>query len=108
MNQRMYNVCRNVGLGIALAGATLSVSAETLQISGFPGTIGQNVRKAFIDTYDKNVEVKYVESWDSARFTQMQANRARPRRWYMFTNRSQVFSSGAVQRATAAPVTGSG
>ncbi|MNH24465.1 hypothetical protein D3C79_843950 [compost metagenome] len=35
-------------------------------------------------------------------------NRALPRRWYMVKNRSQVFSSGAAQRATAAPVTGSG
>ena len=79
MKHRIYSMCRNVGLGIALAGAAFPSLAETLQISGFPGTIGQNIRKAFIDTYDKNVEIKYVESWDSARFTQMQANRNRPR-----------------------------
>jgi len=70
-----------LGLGIVLAGAAFAstVHAQTLNMNGFPGTIGAAFRKAFMDTYDKSVTIRYVESWDSARFTQMQANRARPR-----------------------------
>jgi len=68
-----------LGMGIVLAGMAFTASAQTLNINGFPGTIGAAFRKAFMDTYDKSVNIRYVESWDSARFTQMQANRARPR-----------------------------
>ncbi len=81
MNHRLSRLCRSLGLGIAFAGAALagSAQAQSLNMSGFPGTIGNNIKKAFIETYDKGASIKYSESWDSARFTQMQANRARPR-----------------------------
>jgi|GEM_PF-1923153 len=80
---RIFPLLRRLGLGLVLAGATFASTAQaqtqTLNMNGFPGTIGNAFRKAFMETYDKRVNIRYVESWDSARFTQMQANRARPR-----------------------------
>ncbi len=79
MNQLIHSICRSAGLGVVLTGAAFAVHAETLNFSGYPGTIGANMNKAFIETFDKGTTVKYVESWDSARFTRMQANRAHPK-----------------------------
>ena len=78
MNKCFTSGFCKMGLGVAMAGAMTLASAETLTLSGFPGTIGANIHKAFLDTY-KGDEIKYIESWDSARFTTMQAHRNRPK-----------------------------
>ena len=78
MRSPLSLVLVKAGFGLALAAGAAVGSAQSINMSGFPGTIGSNIRKAFIDTW-KPGEVRYAESWDAARFTQMQANRARPK-----------------------------
>lgn len=72
-------------LGAAGAGPTLAswptialAQAESMQVGWYPGLLGANFRTAFLDTFAEAQRVKIVESFDNARFTQMQANRSRP------------------------------
>lgn len=65
---------------VSAIGAAGPVAAQQqLVFSGFPGVIGNTIKKSFIETYDRANTIRYLESWDSARFTQMQANRANPK-----------------------------
>jgi putative spermidine/putrescine transport system substrate-binding protein len=64
---------------LAAAAPPRLAAAQQLTVSGFPGVIGNNIKKSFVETYDRSSTVRYLESWDSARFTQMQANRAKPK-----------------------------
>ncbi|RUR71262.1 extracellular solute-binding protein [Variovorax guangxiensis] len=62
--------------------STLSASAlaqpAPLTIGWYPGLLGGNFRRSFLDTYASGKEARVIESFDNARFTQMQANRAQP------------------------------
>lgn len=51
---------------------------QSLEISWSGGNIGRNLKKVFVDPYDKNVDIKVVNSFDSRRFTLLNANRAKP------------------------------
>jgi putative spermidine/putrescine transport system substrate-binding protein len=51
---------------------------SSLILNWYPGLLGANFKQSFLDTYDNNKNVEILESFDNARFTQMQANRARP------------------------------
>lgn len=51
---------------------------QSLDISWSGGNIGRNLKKVFVDPYDKNVEIKIINSFDSRRFTLLNANRAKP------------------------------
>jgi putative spermidine/putrescine transport system substrate-binding protein len=74
----------------ALLGAVASASAfsafpplawaqgSSIVVSWYPGVLGQNFKKGFLDTYKDAGRVKLVESFDNPRFTQMQANRNQP------------------------------
>lgn len=64
---------------VAALGVAHAASEQQLVVSGFPGVIGNNIKKSFIETYDRASSIRYLESWDSARFTQMQANRNNPK-----------------------------
>ncbi len=66
-------------LTVALGVAYPCAAQQQLVFSGFPGVIGNTIKKSFIETYDRANTIRYLESWDSARFTQMQANRANPK-----------------------------
>jgi len=83
-----------VGLGTAVA--AMAQTAGEINISGYPGTIGGNFNKAFVDTFEGHDAIRYVESWDSARFTQMQANRNNPRLDLVtFTDLTMPLAAGA-------------
>lgn len=49
-----------------------------LTIGWYPGMLGANFRRSFLDTFPSGKDAKVVESFDNARFTQMQANRNQP------------------------------
>lgn len=49
-----------------------------LSVSWYPGLLGANFRRSFLDTFPEKDRVVVTEAWDSPRFTQMQASRARP------------------------------
>jgi putative spermidine/putrescine transport system substrate-binding protein len=67
---------------MAALGASASLPAraqsQPLTIGWYPGQLGSNFRKSFLDTYPAGKNAKVVESFDNARFTQMQANRNNP------------------------------
>jgi putative spermidine/putrescine transport system substrate-binding protein len=70
-------------MGAALAGSMITgfpARAQDAQISlgWYPGLLGQNFKRGLLDDYAKADTVTIVESFDNARFTQMQANRNRP------------------------------
>lgn len=79
--KNLVRFCASTALvgALSLMALTESSAQQQLIISGYPGTIGNNIKKAFIGTYDRASGIRYLESWDSARFTQMQANRANPK-----------------------------
>lgn len=52
--------------------------AQPLTIGWYPGLLGANFRRGFLDTFPEAKGAKVVESFDNARFTQMQANRSAP------------------------------
>ncbi|HYD76282.1 ABC transporter substrate-binding protein [Ramlibacter sp.] len=60
--------------------APLAAFAETapLTIGWYPGLLGSYFKRSFLDTFPQNKGAKVVESFDNARFTQMQANRNSP------------------------------
>lgn len=79
------NPVRRRLLGAALATPLVAsiperVLAQTsaLTIGWYPGLLGSNFRRSFLDTYTAGKDAKVVESFDNARFTQMQANRNQP------------------------------
>lgn len=49
-----------------------------LTIGWYPGLLGSNFKRSFLDTFPQGKGAKIVESFDNARFTQMQANRNSP------------------------------
>jgi len=51
---------------------------QALSIGWYPGLLGANFRRSFLDTWPDGHNARVVESFDNARFTQMQANRNRP------------------------------
>jgi putative spermidine/putrescine transport system substrate-binding protein len=72
---------------LAAAAATLaSVSLPAMsQTAGasivanwYPGLLGTNLKRAFLDTFPGRELVQSIEMYDNPRFTQMQANRAKP------------------------------
>lgn len=67
-------------LGLVPAVNAIPARAQTtnLVISWYPGLLGNNFRRGFYDTYDRRDSAKIIESFDNARFTQMQANRNAP------------------------------
>lgn len=75
-----------LGGAISLSAAgLLSMLADTafaqtapLSIGWYPGLLGGNFRRSFLDTFAGGKEARVIESFDNARFTQMQANRAQP------------------------------
>lgn len=65
----------------AAAGGVPSLAlaqSREIAVGWYPGLLGQNFRKGFLDTYPGASQVKVIESWDNPRFTQMQANRNQP------------------------------
>lgn len=76
---------RRALLGAAASASALSLfpplargQSEEIVVGWYPGALGQNFRKAFLETYKDAGRVKLVESFDNPRFTQMQANRNQP------------------------------
>ncbi|NLC35405.1 MAG: extracellular solute-binding protein [Alcaligenaceae bacterium] len=51
---------------------------DQISVGWYPGLLGSNFKRSYLDTYEYASTVKLVESFDNARFTQMQANRNRP------------------------------
>lgn len=49
-----------------------------INVGWYPGLLGQNFKRSFLDTFAGAKDVKIIESFDNARFTQMQANRSQP------------------------------
>jgi len=62
----------------ALLSPAAVAQAASMTIGWYPGLLGSNFRKSFLDTFPGGREAKVVESFDNARFTQMQANRQQP------------------------------
>lgn len=76
---------RRTLLGAAASASALSMfpaltwaQAAEVVVGWYPGLLGANFRKGFIDTYKDAGSIKTVESFDNPRFTQMQANRNQP------------------------------
>lgn len=63
---------------VSLAPSIASAQAQEIAVGWYPGLLGANFRKGFLDTYADAKSVKIIESWDNPRFTQMQANRNQP------------------------------
>lgn len=53
-------------------------AVEEIAVGWYPGLLGANFAGGLLDTYAHADTVKIVDSFDNARFTQMQANRNRP------------------------------
>ncbi len=62
----------------ALAPSLALAQAQEIAVGWYPGLLGGNFRKGFLDTFADAGSVKVIESWDNPRFTQMQANRNQP------------------------------
>ncbi len=62
----------------ALSPLPLWAAQSPLTIGWYPGLLGSNFKRSFLDTYPAGKQAKVVESFDNARFTQMQANRNQP------------------------------
>ncbi|MBX3644204.1 MAG: extracellular solute-binding protein [Rubrivivax sp.] len=78
--RRLLATLGAVGAAPLLATPPLTALAQTepIQVGWYPGLLGANYKAAFLDTYPDAKNVKIVESFDNARFTQMQANRSKP------------------------------
>lgn len=78
--RRLLSLLAAAGAAPLLAGWPAGVAAqdEPIQVGWYPGLLGANFKAAFLDTFPGARNVKIVESFDNARFTQMQANRNRP------------------------------
>lgn len=63
----------------AMSFAAPTVAQQSTVVNWYPGLLGANMKKSFVESYDRAANVRVLESWDSARFTQMQANRATPK-----------------------------
>lgn len=79
------DITRRQLIGAAAAAATAGLPAlpaqaqnQPLTIGWYPGLLGANFRRSFLDTYPAGKEARVVESFDNPRFTQMQANRSQP------------------------------
>jgi len=67
------------GLAAPMAAATQAwAQTQALTIGWYPGLLGANFHRSFLDTWPEAKTARVVESFDNARFTQMQANRNRP------------------------------
>lgn len=78
LNRRQW-----LGQTAALAAAGLGTfpawaQNQALTIGWYPGLLGSNFRRSFLDTFPGGKDAKVIESFDNARFTQMQANRNQP------------------------------
>jgi putative spermidine/putrescine transport system substrate-binding protein len=76
---------RRALLGAAASASAFSMlpaltwaQAAEIVVGWYPGLLGANFGKGFIDTYKDGSRIKTVESFDNPRFTQMQANRNQP------------------------------
>lgn len=72
-----------LGSAAALGAASLGslpawAQSQPLTIGWYPGQLGNNFRRSFLETYPAGKDAKVIESFDNARFTQMQANRNNP------------------------------
>ncbi|WP_151448920.1 extracellular solute-binding protein [Lacisediminimonas profundi] len=72
-----------LGAAAALGAASLGsmpawAQTQPLTIGWYPGQLGNNFRRSFLDTYPAGKSARIIESFDNARFTQMQANRSNP------------------------------
>lgn len=65
-------------LGALMASSRTGFASTPTMVSWYPGLLGENFKKGFLETYDQKDAIKLIESWDNPRFTQMQANRANP------------------------------
>ena len=74
------NWLRTAATFSAAAVSPMPLWAQTspLTIGWYPGLLGSNFKRSFLDTYPGGKQAKIVESFDNARFTQMQANRNQP------------------------------
>ena len=63
--------------GLPFASAAVGQEPK-LAVSWYPGLLGANFRRSFLDTFAEKDKVQVTEAWDSPRFTQMQASRSRP------------------------------
>lgn len=63
---------------VAPAMASAAARDTPLAVSWYPGLLGASFKKSFLETFAEKDRVQVTESFDSARFTQMQANRGRP------------------------------
>lgn len=67
---------------LAAGGALLTLpawaQAQPIVANWYPGLLGTNLKRAFLDTFAERQAVQSVEMYDNPRFTQMQANRAKP------------------------------
>lgn len=70
---------KTAGAAAAL-GTPLAAFAQgaNVAVNWYPGQIGASLKKSVLDTYPDRAAVQIAEMYDNARFTQMQANRARP------------------------------
>jgi len=62
----------------AMFPAFAQAQTQEITVSWYPGLLGANFKKSFWETYKDKNSVKVVESFDNARFTQMQASRDKP------------------------------
>lgn len=67
-----------VGLGGAPLPAAAQAPGKPITAHWYPGLIGSNMKRSFIDTFESPASIKVIESFDNPRFTQMQANRSNP------------------------------
>lgn len=82
--RRDFLAATGAATGAAAMAAPLSVLAQATASPGpivanwYPGLLGSNLKRSFLETFAERAAVQSVEMYDNARFTQMQANRAKP------------------------------
>lgn len=77
-NRRQFMGFSAILAGSALTGLPLRAAEAEVALGWYPGLLGQNFKKGLLDGYPQADRVKIIESFDNARFTQMQANRNKP------------------------------
>lgn len=77
VRRRLLGAALAAPLASALPASVLAQSSP-MTIGWYPGLLGSNFRRSFLDTFAGAKDAKIVESFDNARFTQMQANRNQP------------------------------
>ena len=78
INRRHFLAMSAAFGGVSLTGFPAWAEANEIVLGWYPGLLGQNFKKGFLDGYSDEANVKIVEAFDNARFTQMQANRNKP------------------------------